>query len=98
MLVFLRRPGGQSQFSNTLAAQARARQPLTDLLGWMADHVSDDLSVALLAQRAAMSPRNFARVFTREIGETPARHIERIRLEAASATRNDLSQPRTNCR
>ncbi|MBV9645298.1 MAG: hypothetical protein JO334_17190 [Verrucomicrobia bacterium] len=51
MLVFLRRPGGQSQFSNTLAAQARARQPLTDLLGWMADHVSDDLSVALLAQR-----------------------------------------------
>lgn len=82
MVVFLRRPGGQSQFSATLVAQAGARQPLTDLLAWMADHVDGDLSVAALAQRVAMSPRNFARVFTREIGQTPARHIESIRLEA----------------
>ena len=83
MVVFLRRPGGQSQFSATLAAQANTRQPLTDLLAWMADHVNSDLSIASLAQRVAMSPRNFARVFSREIGETPARHIESIKLEAA---------------
>jgi AraC-like DNA-binding protein len=54
-----------------------------DLLAWMTDNVKGDLSVASLARRAAMSPRNFARVFTREVGETPARHIENIRLEAA---------------
>lgn len=83
MVVFLRRPGGQSQFSATLAAQTNATQPLADLLAWMADHIRDDLSVACLAQRIAMSPRNFARIFTREVGETPGRHVESIRLEAA---------------
>jgi transcriptional regulator GlxA family with amidase domain len=83
MVVFLRRPGGQSQFSATLAAQTSARQPLTDLVAWMADHINDDLSVAALAQRVAMSPRNFARIFTREVGETPGCHVESIRLEAA---------------
>jgi transcriptional regulator GlxA family with amidase domain len=83
MVVFLRRPAGQSQFSATLAAQTCGRRPFMDLLAWMADHVKSDLSVASLARRAAMSPRNFARVFTQEIGETPGRHIENIRLEAA---------------
>jgi transcriptional regulator GlxA family with amidase domain len=83
MVVFLRRSGGQSQFSATLAAQACETQPLRDLLGWMADNAKGNLSVASLARRAAMSPRNFARVFTQEVGETPARHIENIRLETA---------------
>ncbi len=83
MVVFLRRPGGQSQFSATLAAQTCESQPLRDLLAWMTDNVIGDLSVASLALRAAMSARNFARVFTQEVGETPARHVENIRLEAA---------------
>jgi transcriptional regulator GlxA family with amidase domain len=83
MVVFLRRPGGQSQFSATLAAQTCGNRPLRDLLAWMADNVRSDLSVGAMARRAAMSPRNFARVFTQEVGETPARHIENIRLEAA---------------
>jgi transcriptional regulator GlxA family with amidase domain len=83
MVVFLRRSGGQSQFSATLAAQAGESQPLRDLLAWMADNLTQDMSVASLAQRAAMSPRNFARVFTQEVGETPARHVENLRLEAA---------------
>jgi transcriptional regulator GlxA family with amidase domain len=83
MIVFLRRPGGQSQFSATLAAQTSATQPLADLLAWMADHIREDLSVACLAQRIAMSPRNFARIFTREVGQTPGHHVESIRLEAA---------------
>jgi transcriptional regulator GlxA family with amidase domain len=83
MVVFLRRSGGQAQFSATLAAQACENQPIRDLLAWMADNVKSNLSVASLARRAAMSPRNFARVFTQEVGETPARHIENVRLETA---------------
>lgn len=83
MVVFLRRPGGQSQFSATLAAQARQNQSLGDLLAWMADNITRDLSVASLARRAAMSPRNFARVFRTQVGAPPARHVENLRLEAA---------------
>jgi transcriptional regulator GlxA family with amidase domain len=83
MVVFLRRSGGQSQFSATLAAQTCESRPLRDLLAWMAGNVTRDLSVASLAQRAAMSPRNFARVFKQQVGETPAQHIENLRLEAA---------------
>jgi transcriptional regulator GlxA family with amidase domain len=83
MVVFLRRSGRQSQFSATLAAQACESPPLRDLLAWMADNLTQEMSVASLARRAAMSPRNFARVFTQEVGETPARHVENLRLEAA---------------
>jgi transcriptional regulator GlxA family with amidase domain len=83
MVVFLRRPGGQSQFSATLAAQAREGQSFGDLLAWMADHLRDNLSVDRLARRAAMSPRNFARSFQRAVGRTPARYIEDLRLESA---------------
>jgi transcriptional regulator GlxA family with amidase domain len=83
MVVFLRRPGGQSQFSATLMAQARGRRSLRDLLAWVADNLGMKLSVSTLARRAAMSPRNFARIFHEEIGETPARHIEILRVEAA---------------
>jgi transcriptional regulator GlxA family with amidase domain len=83
MVVFLRRPGGQSQFSATLMAQARGRRTLRDLLAWVADNLRTKYSVSTLARRAAMSPRNFARIFREEIGETPARHIETLRVEAA---------------
>ena len=83
MVVFLRRPGGQSQFSATLAAQARESRPLGDLLAWLPDNLRRDLSVDSLARRAAMSPRNFARLFKQEFGKTPAQHVEDLRLEAA---------------
>jgi transcriptional regulator GlxA family with amidase domain len=83
MVVFLRRPEGQSQFSTTLMAQARGNRTLGDLLAWAADNLGGKLSVGTLARRAAMSPRNFARIFRGEIGETPGRHIESLRLEAA---------------
>ena len=83
MVVFLRRPSGQSQFSATLAAQSCANPPLNDLLAWIADNVRRDLPIAALARRVAMSPRNFARVFAQEVGKTPGRHIEDLRLEAA---------------
>ena len=83
MVVFLRRPAGQSQFSATLEVQTRERRPLGDLLAWLSDHLRDNLSVESLARRAAMSPRNFARLFKQELGKTPAKHIEDLRLEAA---------------
>ncbi len=83
LVLFLRRPGGQSQFSAQLAVQTASREPLRDLQAWMTDHPAADLSVPALAQRVAMSPRNFARVFLREVGVTPARFAERIRVEAA---------------
>ena len=83
LVLFLRRPGGQSQFSAQLATQAADREPLRELQSWILDHLTDDLSVAALAHRVAMSPRNFARVFAAEVGVTPARFVERARVEAA---------------
>jgi transcriptional regulator GlxA family with amidase domain len=83
LVLFLKRPGGQSQFSAQLALQAADREPLRDLQAWIAEHLGGDLSVPALAARVAMSERNFARVFTRETGCTPARFVERARVEGA---------------
>ena len=83
MLMFLRRSGSQSQFSAKNAAQACESHPLKELLGWMAENITGELSVDSLAQRAAMSRRNFARVFKQQIGATPAQHSGKLRLEAA---------------
>jgi len=83
MVLFLKRPGGQSQFSVSLAAQATEHERIRELQRWALAHVAGDLGVAALAKRVAMSPRNFARVFAREVGETPARWVERARVEAA---------------
>jgi transcriptional regulator GlxA family with amidase domain len=83
MVFFLKRPGGQAQFSAQLSTQIAEREPLRDLQAWILDHPGLDLSVDALARRAAMSPRNFFRVFVREIGMTPGRFVERVRVEAA---------------
>lgn len=83
LVLFLKRPGGQAQFSAQLSAQTAAREPIRDLQWWILEHLDEDLSVEALAARAAMSPRNFARVFAREVGMTPARYVERARVEAA---------------
>lgn len=83
LVVFLKRPGGQSQFSSHLAAQAASGGALVDLPEWILDHLHEDLSVEALAERAAMSARNFARVFLREAGMTPAKFVERARVDAA---------------
>jgi transcriptional regulator GlxA family with amidase domain len=83
MVIFLRRPGSQAQFSVALAAQAAKRRGLRDLQVWIAENLTKDLSIEVLAQRAAMSPRNFVRVFARELGNTPARYVEQVRVEAA---------------
>jgi transcriptional regulator GlxA family with amidase domain len=83
LVMFVRRPGGQSQFSVQLSAQFAERDELRELQGWIAEHLDDDLSVPTLARRAHMSPRNFARAFRREIGMTPAAYVEAQRVEAA---------------
>ncbi|GAA4110505.1 MULTISPECIES: GlxA family transcriptional regulator [Streptomyces] len=83
MVVFLRRPGNQAQFSAQLAAQTARREPLRELQQWIAEHPDGDLSVEALAQRASLSPRHFARAFHAETGTTPGRYVERVRLEYA---------------
>jgi transcriptional regulator GlxA family with amidase domain len=83
LVLFVRRPGGQAQFSSSLAGQAAERSSLRDLQAWIADHLDEDLSVAALAERAFMSPRNFARVFRREVGVAPASYVESLRIERA---------------
>jgi len=83
MVVFLKRPGGQSQFSAQLATQVASRMPLRDLQAWIVEHPDADCAVPALAHRVAMSPRNFARVFAREVGMTPARFVEIARVEGA---------------
>jgi transcriptional regulator GlxA family with amidase domain len=83
LVLFLRRPGGQAQFSTSLSAQASDIKPLRELGVWMADNLGQDLSVSVLASRVAMSDRNFARVFAHQFGVTPARYVAQLRLEAA---------------
>jgi transcriptional regulator GlxA family with amidase domain len=83
LVLFLRRPGGQSQFSVQLSAQAAAREPLRELQAWMAEHPGEDLRIPALARRVAMSERTFRRAFTQELGCSPARYVERVRVEAA---------------
>ena len=83
LVMFTRRPGGQSQFSASLRARPAQRPDLAELQRWMVDHPGEDLSVNTLAARVGMSPRHFARSFTAQCGETPARYVEDLRLERA---------------
>ena len=83
LVMFLRRPGGQSQFSRYLLNQAKRPGPIRDLQSWILENLAHDLSVEKLADRVAMSPRNFTRVFTRETDTPPAKFVEEARLDAA---------------
>ena len=71
LVVFVRRPGGQSQFSAPLAAQSAEREPLREVQEWVRANPAADCSVEALAARACMSPRNFSRAFGREVGQRP---------------------------
>lgn len=83
LVMFVKRPGGQSQFSAQLGAQLAERDSLRELQHWIAEHPDADLRVPALARRSAMSPRNFARVFREQTGLTPASYVERARVEVA---------------
>ena len=93
LVLFLRRPGNQSQFSATLAAQRARREPLREIQRALLEDIGGDHSVEAMAARAHMSPRHFARAFRAETGITPARHVERVRLEAARRRLEDTSEP-----
>ncbi|WP_145206810.1 GlxA family transcriptional regulator [Sphingobium sp. B2] len=83
LVMFMKRPGGQSQFSAPLASQAAGDVTFDKLHAWIMDHLSDDLPVARLAEQAGMAPRTFFRRYVAQIGRTPAKTIELFRLEAA---------------
>lgn len=85
LVLYLKRPGGQTQFSAPLRRQVSLTNgDLDELLAWIDDNLTLKLSVDQLAERVCMSNRNFARVFTKEIGLTPAAFVEQRRVEAAS--------------
>lgn len=83
LVVFAHRSGGQSQFSEHLAALSTDNDAIFTTQQYIAGHLSEDLSVERLAEVARMSPRNFARVFKDELSQTPGKYVQRVRLEAA---------------
>lgn len=83
LVMFVKRPGGQAQFSAQLSVQLAEQEPLRELQSYIIEHPEADLSVEKLAQKVAMSPRNFARVFAVETGVTPARFVASSRIETA---------------
>lgn len=93
LVVYLKRPGNQAQFSVTLSHQDSDHKPIQEIKDWLPEHLKDRITVEQLAERALMSPRNFARVFTRETGITPAKYIEKLRMEATCRflTETDLT-------
>jgi len=93
LVLFLRRPGNQSQFSATMRAQHPAREPLRELQRLIVEDVAGEHSVEALAARAHMSPRHLARTFRAETGVTPARYVERVRLEAARRRLEETLEP-----
>lgn len=101
LVVFLCRPGNQAQFSVSLREQSAEKSPLGDLQAWMLEHVRGDLSVPALAARVAMSERNFQRVFTRELGISPAHYVEELRIEAVRSrlerSRMSMEQIAASC-
>ncbi|MEU0740513.1 GlxA family transcriptional regulator [Streptomyces sp. NPDC006134] len=91
LVVFLRRPGNQAQFSAQLATQTARREPLRDVQQWITEHPEADLTVESLAARARLSPRHFARAFRAETGTTPGRYVDRVRLEHARRLLEDTA-------
>jgi len=83
LVVYLKRPGGQSQFSSYLTREASKHSGLRDLQSWIMQNPEEDLRVDALAERMAMSSRNFSRLFLTETGMTPAKFVEMSRIDAA---------------
>jgi len=93
LVMFIKRSGGQSQFSVPLAAQLHDRGDFADLHAWMATHLADDLTVERLAGHVGMSPRNFARSYAARVGRTPAKTVDAMRLEAACRALEETDLP-----
>ena len=93
LVVFVKRAGGQSQFSVPLMAQSNRDARFADLHAWMAANLRGDLRIEALADHAGMSPRTFARTYAANVGRTPAKTVDAMRLEAASRTLEDTTLP-----
>jgi len=94
LVLYLRRPGGQSQFSDPLAAQSADRSgTFNDLHAWISENLDSDLRVEKLAERAGMSPRTFARLYVERVGRTPARAVELLRLDRARSLLESSEMP-----
>jgi transcriptional regulator GlxA family with amidase domain len=93
LVMFIKRPGGQSQFSTPLASQATGAGRFAELHAWIAGNLEADLRVENLARQANMSPRSFARLYVAETGRTPARTVELMRLEAARRALEETRLP-----
>lgn len=92
LVVFMRRPGGQSQFSTTLESQHVERNSINELIAWAVDNPASNLSVEAMSKRVHMSLRNFSRVFHSEVGQTPAAFVEKMRVEAARRRLEETDQ------
>jgi len=93
LVVFVKRAGGQSQFSVSLKAQASKDARFADLHAWMAANLRNDLHVDRLAEQAGMSSRTFARTYLATVGRTPAKTVDAMRLEAACRALEETSLP-----
>jgi transcriptional regulator GlxA family with amidase domain len=93
LVMFLKRPGGQSQFSAHLAAQTSERSGVREVQDHVLAHLKDDLSVPVLAARASMSERSFARIFRSETGTTPAEFVENARIDEARRLAEESDLP-----
>jgi transcriptional regulator GlxA family with amidase domain len=83
LVVYMKRSGGQEQYSESLQFQVESRSRFADLLSWMTTHLEEDLSVESLAARVSLCPRQFSRRFTHEFGHSPASFVRRLRLDEA---------------
>lgn len=101
LVLYLRRPGNQSQFSRMLSTQMAEKEPVRELQSWLIDHLNQPQTVEQLAEKCSMSPRNFSRVFIKETGLTPAKYVEKLRLETArrllEETNQTLDQVAASC-
>jgi transcriptional regulator GlxA family with amidase domain len=91
-IMFMRRPGGQSQFSAPMSFNASSESPMNRLQVWILDHLDENLTVERLAARVNMSSRNFARVFGREFQMTPGEYLDRVRVEASRKRLEDTDE------
>ncbi|MEP6930069.1 MAG: helix-turn-helix domain-containing protein [Flavobacterium sp.] len=101
VVLFLKRPGNQVQYSNILSFQEISHLSIRKVCEWLLNNLSEELTVEKLAEQAVMSPRNFARIFVRELNTTPLKYIDRLRVETACQylleTQESLDEIGTRC-
>ena len=92
LVVFLKRSGGQKQYSEPLEFQINSTDRFADLASWMVEHMRGELSLAALAKRVCLSPRHFVRRFKQAFGGTPAAFVENLRLDEARRRLSERTQ------